>query len=162
MGLIFSAYFTYLIIESYLLIFNQEREDNNMRIRVEFRRSFIRKMILIAMAFSCALCIILGVSIGKKLEKRTVESEDIYVDNGIEDLKNKRSTEYAKFIYYDSMDKDENGDYYVNTGIGGMQSHDKGTYSKAHFSKEYVECKMNEGVEGEVVMVNRSLYDINK
>lgn len=100
--------------------------------------------------------------------KREVEAkenkriDDIYVDNGIQDVIDKRSTEFDVFIYYDGMFVDDNGDYYVNTGIGGTLSKDKGTYSKSYFSKEYVEYQKENGIEGEVVTVNKSLYDINK
>lgn len=131
--------------------------------RIEIRKDVIRKFNMVLFVLFCIVSVtmgIMGYRVG--IKKETEKIEDIYVDNGIDDLINKRSTEYNAFIYYDGMYVDENGDYYVNTGIGGLYSTDAGTYSQARFSKEYVESQKDRGIEGELVTVNKSLYDINK
>jgi hypothetical protein len=121
--------------------------------RIEIRKDVIRKFNMVIFVLFMVISVtmgIMGYRIGiKKETERAIEN--VYADNGMDDLINKKSTEYETFIYYDDMER-RNGDYYVKTS----------NYSEHKFSEDYVNYKKSMGIEGEMVMVNQSLYDINK
>ena len=121
--------------------------------RIEIRKDVIRKFNMVIFVLFCIVSVtmgFMGYRIGiKKETERAIEN--VYADNGMDDLINKKSTEYETFVYYDDMER-RNGDYYVKTS----------NYSEHKFSKDYVDYKKSMGIEGEMVMVNQSLYDINK
>ena len=121
--------------------------------RIEIRKDVIRKFNMVIFVLFCIVSVtmgFMGYRIGiKKETERAIEN--VYADSGMDDLINKKSTEYETFIYYDDMER-RNGDYYVKTS----------NYSEHKFSSDYVDYKKSMGIEGEMVMVNQSLYDINK
>ena len=111
----------------------------------------MKKFIVIFVAWC-----VFSMSIGIYREYCTTKETDVKVESidhtDMDDLNNQVSTEFDKYIRFDDMDRTESGDYYVETG----------KYSSRHYDKEYVDYQKSIGIEGDMVTINQSLYDVNK
>ena len=111
----------------------------------------MKKFMIIFVAW-CVFSISIGICREYYTERETEMKVESVYNTDMDDLNNQVSTEFDKYIRFDDMDRTENGDYYVETG----------KYSSKRYDKEYVDYQKSIGIEGDMVTINQSLYDVNK